>query len=80
MSNSKTNVINRDFTPGFTTDLLHKDMAIALAMAKEVNLPISLCSYAQDIITEGQQKGYGKMDHTAIIQKYEDLAQVTVKA
>lgn len=75
----KGNVLNRDFNPGFSADLLNKDMGIALNMAKEMNYPVSLCSYAKDIITEGQLNGYGKMDHTAIVQKYEKLAGVVVK-
>ncbi len=75
----KGNVLNRDFTPGFSTDLLHKDMMIALNMAKEMNYPVSLCSYAKDVITEGQLKGFGKLDHTAVVKKYEELASVEVK-
>ena len=76
----KTNVVNRDFTPGFSLDLLHKDMAIALNMAKDFKYPMSLCSYAQDILTEGQLRGYGPHDHSEMVEKYEELAQVVVKA
>lgn len=75
----KGNVLSRDFTPGFSTDLLHKDMMIALNMAKEMNYPVSLCSYAKDVITEGQLRGFGQLDHTAVVKKYEELASVEVK-
>ena len=75
----KGNVLSRDFTPGFSTDLLHKDMMIALNMAKEMNYPVSLCSYAKDVITEGQLRGFGKLDHTAVVKKYEELASVEVR-
>lgn len=75
----KSNVLNRDFNPGFSLDLLHKDMAIALKLAQELKYPISLCSYAQDVLTEGQIKGMGVMDHTAVVKKYEQLAGVEVK-
>lgn len=75
----KNNVLNRDFNPGFSLDLLHKDMAIALKLAQELKYPISLCSYAQDVLTEGQIKGMGVMDHTAVVKKYEQLAGVEVK-
>lgn len=75
----KTNVVNRDFVPGFSLDLLHKDMAIALSMAQELGYPISLCSYAQDIITEGQLRGFGMHDHSEMVKKYEELAGVVVK-
>lgn len=75
----KTNVVNRDFTPGFSLDLLHKDMAIAINMAKELGYPLSLCSYAQDILTEGQLRGFGTHDHSEMVKKYEELAGVVVK-
>ena len=75
----KNNVLNRDFNPGFSLDLLHKDMAIALKLAQELKYPISLCSYAQDVLTEGQINGMGIMDHTAVVKKYEQLAGVEVK-
>lgn len=75
----KGNVLKRDFEPGFSTDLLHKDMMIALEMAKEMNFPVSLCAYAKDVLSEGQLKGYGKLDHTAVVKKYEEIAAVEVK-
>jgi 3-hydroxyisobutyrate dehydrogenase-like beta-hydroxyacid dehydrogenase len=75
----KTNVLNRDFKPGFSLDLLHKDMSIALNMAREYGYPISLCSYAQDVLTEGQRRGYGPDDHAEMVKKYEEMAGVIVK-
>lgn len=75
----KGNVLNRDFEPGFSTDLLHKDMGIALEMAKEMGFPVSLCSYARDVLTEGKLNGLGGMDHTAVVTKYEKLAGIEVK-
>ena len=75
----KTNVTNRDWNPGFSLDLLRKDMAIATKMADELHFPISLCQYAQDVLTEGQAAGYGPLDHTAVLQKYEKIAGITVE-
>ena len=54
-------------------------MAIATKMADELHFPVSLCQYAQDILTEGQAAGYGPLDHTAVLQKYEKIAGITVE-
>jgi len=73
------NVMPRNFQPGFSTDLLKKDMEIALALGKEQNVPLALSQLASQFISIGQQKGYGALDHTALIQFYEELTGQEVK-
>jgi len=72
-------VFPRHFKPGFSTDLLHKDMDIALTMAKEHKVPLSVCSIAQQLYTIGQQKGFGSLDNTSVIKILEDIVGVEVK-
>ncbi|WP_438311997.1 NAD(P)-dependent oxidoreductase [Sporosarcina sp. FA9] len=73
------NVMSRNFKPGFSTDLLNKDMDIALSLAKEQNVPVVLSQAASQFITMGIQKGYGKLDHTALIQFFEEFIGMEVK-
>ncbi|KIN57459.1 2-hydroxy-3-oxopropionate reductase [Bacillus subtilis] len=73
------NVMPRDFNPGFSTDLLSKDMDIALSLAKEQNVPLAVSQVAKQFISIGQQKGMGSWDHTAIIQIFEDILGIEVK-
>lgn len=68
-----SNVMSRDFNPGFSTDLLKKDMEIALTIGKEEGVPLSVSQLASQFITIAQQKGYGLQDHTALIQFFEEL-------
>ena len=55
-------------------------MASALNMDKVCKYPMSLCSYAQEMLNEGQLRGYGPHEHSEMVKKYEELAQVVVKA
>jgi 3-hydroxyisobutyrate dehydrogenase-like beta-hydroxyacid dehydrogenase len=75
----KSIILTRDFSPRFTTNLLLKDMDIALSLAKEQGVSLVLNESAQQIITKGQQQGLGELDHTAIIKLYEEPAGVVVK-
>lgn len=72
-------VFPRHFRPGFTTNLLYKDIDIALTMAKELKVPTAVSNVAQQLYMIGQQKGYGKLDNTACIQILEDIVGVVVK-
>lgn len=67
------NVINRDFQPGFSTNLLKKDMDIALEMGKTEEVPLVISQVANQFILLAQQEGYGDDDHTAFIKYYEDI-------
>lgn len=75
-----SNVMSRNFNPGFSTDLLKKDMEIALSLGKEEGVPLSLSQLASQFITIAQQKGYGHQDHTALIQFFEELTGSKVQS
>jgi 3-hydroxyisobutyrate dehydrogenase len=72
-------VFPRHFRPGFTTDLLYKDLDIALTLAKELKVPTSVSSVAQQLYMISQQKGFGSMDNTAVIKILEEIVGVEVK-
>ena len=72
-------VFPRHFKPGFTTDLLAKDLDIALNLANELNVPTSVCCVAQQLYKTAQQKGFGSEDNTAAIKILEEIVKVEVK-
>lgn len=72
-------VLNRDFTPLFGIGLLHKDNALALAMAKEAGVPMVLSSATQLLNEMALAKGLGKEDTAAVVKVYEDLLNLEVK-
>lgn len=72
-------VLSRDFTPLFSIALLHKDNALALAMAREAGVPMVLSSATQLLNEIALAKGLGKEDTSAAIKVYEDLLNLEVK-
>ena len=69
----------RNFTPGFTLDLMAKDMDIALNMGRELKVPMQMANIAREALLTAQNKGLGGNDCTAVIQLLEEITGVTVK-
>ena len=59
-------VLKGDLTPAFMIDLAKKDLDIALALSKELGVPLSLPTQAEAIYAEAQEAGRGGQDWTAI--------------
>jgi 4-hydroxybutyrate dehydrogenase/sulfolactaldehyde 3-reductase len=59
-------VLKGDLTPAFMIDLAKKDLDIALALAKELGVSLSLPTQAEAIYAEAQEAGRGGQDWTAI--------------
>jgi 2-hydroxy-3-oxopropionate reductase len=72
-------VIARDFRPGFRIRLHHKDLRNALAAAESLKAPLPLTSLVQQLLVSLIGDGKGELDHSAIVQAIEKLANVEVK-
>ncbi len=72
-------VLSRDFTPLFSIALLHKDNALALAMAREAGVPMVLSGATQLLNEMALARGLGKEDTSAAVKVYEDLLNLEVK-
>ena len=68
----------RNFTPGFTVDLMVKDANIALNLAKDLGIELPVAAAAHAEMTEAQKKDLGKKDCTAVINVLEEKAGVIV--
>jgi len=69
-------IVERDFTPTFTIDLLCKDNSLAIQMAKDAGAPPILANAIQTINELGRAKGYGAEDSSALVKVYEQLFHV----
>ncbi len=70
---------NGSFQPGFMTDLLHKDLALALDLAAENQLPLAMTETAQEMFEQTRTAGFGKEDYTALLKVLEHGAGVEVR-
>jgi 3-hydroxyisobutyrate dehydrogenase-like beta-hydroxyacid dehydrogenase len=60
------NLLNRDYIATFTTELLAKDLRLALALADEVNLTLPAVQLVSDLVEEAAI-GYGDADFAALL-------------
>lgn len=80
MEARRQNFLNHDFTPGFTIDLHHKDLNIALAAGEELQVPLAFTAAVQQMFRQLQAQGNGGWDHSGLMTLVEDAAVHTVGA
>ena len=74
MDQKRDKFLEHDFAPGFRIELHHKDLAIALATAREVGVPVPVTALVDQMLQELQVKGRGELDHSAVLSVIEDAA------
>lgn len=68
------------FKPGFMTDLLLKDLGLALELGAEGGVPLRLTELAQRMYEETRVAGHGRADYTSVFIQVEDAAGVKARA
>jgi 3-hydroxyisobutyrate dehydrogenase len=74
------NVLNRKFDVGFTIDLMHKDIGIAMEIADAVKIPTFTGSTVQQFWGLAASQGGGQWDHTAIVKFVEMWAGLELES
>ncbi|PZC46345.1 MAG: 3-hydroxyisobutyrate dehydrogenase [Chloroflexi bacterium] len=59
------------FAPGFMTDLMYKDLGLALAAGSEVKLPMTMAAVAREMYAAASRQGYGRLDFSAVAKLLE---------
>jgi len=72
-------VIGRNFKPGFRIRLHQKDLRNALLAAESMKVPLPLTSEVQQMIMALMNQGSGDLDHSAIVNYVEKMAQIEIK-
>lgn len=68
-----------DFEPGFATELMTKDLGLALNLSKEEGIPLLLGALSHQIYTKLLSMGYGKKDNSILFKLAEDLYNVKLR-
>ena len=63
---------NEDFAPGFMTDLMHKDVGLALALARDVGAPAPLGGLVEQLYGAARAQGYGGKDFSVVAKLYQE--------
>ena len=72
-------VLKRDFTPNFPLRLMHKDIRLALAAAKEVRVKLPALETVEEIYEMATEDGHQDLDYAATLTLLEKWAGVEVK-
>ncbi|TAK25428.1 MAG: NAD(P)-dependent oxidoreductase [Chloroflexota bacterium] len=73
------NVLRRNFEPGFTIDLQHKDVSLAVQMARELGVPVAAGALAEQVIQAARGLGLGDRATFALVQPQERAAGVEIR-
>jgi len=57
---------NQEYAPGFTTDLMAKDLGLAVAAARDLRVPVFVASAAQQILRLASSHGFGRKDYSSV--------------
>jgi 3-hydroxyisobutyrate dehydrogenase len=71
---------NGSFQPGFMTDLLHKDLGLALDLAAENAVPAAMTALTRQMYEMARAEGYGREDYTSVMKVLEQMAGVEVRS
>jgi 3-hydroxyisobutyrate dehydrogenase-like beta-hydroxyacid dehydrogenase len=72
-------ILERNFSPAFTLDMLNKDMGLAEELAVSGGVRLLLGSVAHQIGRESAVAGFGHEDMSAVVKTLEGLTGVEVK-
>jgi 3-hydroxyisobutyrate dehydrogenase-like beta-hydroxyacid dehydrogenase len=64
------NVLDDDFTPGFTLSLSAKDIALALAVAAGAGYDMPIASGVSRVLEEGVEQGFGEENFSSVVKVY----------
>jgi 3-hydroxyisobutyrate dehydrogenase-like beta-hydroxyacid dehydrogenase len=68
-----------DFEPGFTVDLMVKDLGLAMTLAKEQGVPTLMGSLTHQMYLYLKSSGLEKKDFSVIVKMFEDLMNVRLR-
>ena len=76
LTNRSSNMINNEYPLGFRVRLHRKDLEIALAAARELELPLPMAAYVEQIETGLMAQGYGDEDISAIARTIRNMGAI----
>ncbi len=59
---------NRDYAPGFMTDLMAKDLGLAVGAARELRVPVFVAPAAQQVLRLASSHGLGRKDFSVVYE------------
>lgn len=71
---------NGSFQPGFMTDLLYKDLGLALELAQQNEVPSEMTALTRRMYEQARTAGFGREDYTSLLKVLEREADIQVRS
>ena len=71
-------IMEGDFEPGGTIDIVYKDQELITRFAKQMGVPILMANVSQQVYQMARSAGLNKLDSSAVVRIYEQLAKVSI--
>lgn len=71
-------IIEDNFEPGGTMDIVYKDQELVTAYAKQIGVPTLMANVSQQVYQMARTAGLNKKDSSAVVKIYENLADVSI--
>jgi 3-hydroxyisobutyrate dehydrogenase len=68
-----------DFEPGFTVDLMYKDLGLAMTLSGEQGVPVMMGALTHQMYLYMKSSGLGKKDFSIVTKMFEDLSDVKLR-
>ncbi len=68
-----------DYEPGFMASLMHKDMGLAMALAKNEGVPLLIGGLGHQMYSNIVAAGYGRKDMSIFLKILEDLKNIKMR-
>jgi 3-hydroxyisobutyrate dehydrogenase-like beta-hydroxyacid dehydrogenase len=68
-------LVKHDYSPGFFVDLAHKDLGLALELARTAGARLDLVKQACELYAEASKAGFGKLDSSGVLAMLEPEAR-----
>jgi 3-hydroxyisobutyrate dehydrogenase-like beta-hydroxyacid dehydrogenase len=73
-------MVRRNFTAGFSTHNMYKDLSSVMKLADECGVSLPATSISWDILRAAKTRGNGDMDSCSVMMILEDMARTTVES
>lgn len=74
LDRKRATMLAREFRPGFSIDLHHKDLGNLLATSRAVGVPLPVGAIVAELVAALRARGGGSLDHSALLLMVEELA------
>lgn len=71
-------ILANDFKPGFTADLMYKDLDIATTLARQLGVPAMEANLVHQVLGIVRARGMNALDYTCMVKLIEEVAGIKV--